>query len=88
LHAIVERAAKLAIEISQQPYWYHLVTVTPGEQFSPYNMEDVGGEIWLEEDDPDTSESNFPVSLSVFPCVYCRELIEGGEPEAVIINHA
>jgi hypothetical protein len=89
LQAIVERAANLAVEVSQQPYWFCFATIAPGEQFSRYAMEDVGTDMSLEEDDPGTCDDDCRVSLSVFPCVYRYELVEGeNRPESIVIHRA
>ena len=89
LSAIVERAAHLAVEVSQQPYWFRARTVSPGDQFVPTYMEDVGGELSQEKDDLGTCEDYRRVSLSVFPYVYRQEHVEGGNKVVdIVINRA
>ncbi|KAG0640976.1 hypothetical protein HOY80DRAFT_764814 [Tuber brumale] len=87
LQAIVERASNLAVEVSQQPYWFCFATIPPGERFSQYAMEDVGTDMSLEEDDPGACDDDCKVSLSVFPCVYRRELVEGDNPPESVMIH-
>ncbi|CUS12127.1 unnamed protein product [Tuber aestivum] len=89
LQTIVQRAANLAIEVSQQSHWFRFYTPSPGAQFNPQCMEDVGGEVLLEGDDPEAFEDNRRVSLSVFPCVYRQDRIEGeNKPQPITINWA
>ncbi|RPA91805.1 hypothetical protein L873DRAFT_1780503 [Choiromyces venosus 120613-1] len=89
LQNIVERAAKLARDLSQQPYWFHFHCVPTGASFYPNYMEDVGTEASMEEDDLDACHSDCKVSLSIFPLVYRHEHAEGGGiPGNSIINRA
>lgn len=89
LSAIVERAAHLAVEVSQQPYWFHAQTVSPGARFVPTCMEDVGGELSREKGDLSTCEDYCRVSLSVFPYVYRQEHVEGeNKVDDIVINRA
>ena len=89
LFAIVQRAAHLAVEVSQQPYWFHAETVSPGDQFVSTSMKDVGRVLSSEEDNLGPSEDDYRVFLSVFPYVYREEYAEGGSKvNNVVINRA
>ncbi|RPA90384.1 hypothetical protein L873DRAFT_1753934 [Choiromyces venosus 120613-1] len=89
LQNIVERAAKLARDLSQQPYWFYFHRFPTGEPFDPNYMEDVGTEASMEEDDLGPCHSDCKVSLSVFPLVCRLEHVEdGGRPVTSIINRA
>jgi len=85
LLTIVERAASIAVEVSQQPHWFRFLAASPNEQFSPKYMEDVGGEVSLGED---PCEDHRRVCLSVFPCIYRQEQVEGGDAIDIVINRA
>lgn len=87
ISTIVERAACLAAEVSQQPYWFRFLSPSPGEQFNPECMEDVGGGVSL-GDDPGISEDDRRVSLLVFPCVFRQERDGGGNTISIVINKA
>ncbi|CUS12125.1 unnamed protein product [Tuber aestivum] len=89
LLAIVQRAANLAVEISQQPYWFLFFAPLPGSKFNPRLMEDVETELFLEEANPGAREADRTVSIPVFPSVARQEHVEGGhKPTHIVINKA
>jgi len=88
LSTIVKRAARLAVEVSQQPYWFSFFATPPGEQFDPYYMEDVERKALLNEEGPDTYQDDRRVSLSIFPCVRRQEQGENGNATEIVINKA
>jgi len=88
LSTIVERAAYLAADVSQQPYWFYFLCIPLGDQFNPECMENVGGGVSLGGDDPGISEEDRRVSLLVFPCVFRQERDEDGNTIPIVINKA
>ncbi|PWW76337.1 hypothetical protein C7212DRAFT_357316 [Tuber magnatum] len=89
LQAIVQRAANLAVEVSQQPHYFRFFVPPPGYNFEPHWMEDVEAGVLLEEADPGTCKDDCTVSFSVFPCVCRQEHVEGeNEPQNVVVNKA
>lgn len=66
LYALVEKTAKLALEVSQQQAAFDLWPVAPGEEYDTYSMEDAAADAEEREDEEDTEAE---VRVQLFPAV-------------------
>ncbi|KAI5851128.1 hypothetical protein DFP73DRAFT_536075 [Morchella snyderi] len=66
LHALVDKTAKLALEVAQQQAVFDLWPVAPGEEYDTYLMEDAAADAEEKEDEED---SEAEVRVQLFPAV-------------------
>lgn len=78
LHAIVEQAAKLEVEITQQIADFELHWVNPGTEYKSFYMEDRSGAVDdAEEDGGDTQ--GFIIRMVLFPPVVRWKFDDSGK---------
>lgn len=75
LHGLVERAAKLAVEVAKQHSHFQLYSVTPGQAFDSWIMEDAVAA--AEEDDKEGKDG--VVRVLLFPAILRRDYDQEGK---------
>lgn len=74
LYGLVERTAKLAVEVAQQPSTIELYSITPGELFDGVVMEDTAGDA-----EEDGQGEGAVVRMQLFPAVLRSDYDQKGK---------